>query len=227
LTTLLETAYQGVGCPVEIEFSANLNPDPMGQSEFALLQIRPMTAKEDFLEVDINAEDIDRAFCYSVHALGNTVKKDLVDIVFVKPDVFDPGKTEQMVSEIARLNATLVKEGRKYLLVGPGRWGSADRWLGIPVSWADISGVGAMVETKSERLVAEPSQGSHFFHNITTLGINYISVSEPDGGRIDWDWLSSLPRVNDGAFIAHVRLDQPITLKVDGRASQCVIFSNC
>ena len=119
----------------------------------------------------------------------------------------------------------LVKQNRKFLLIGPGRWGSADRWLGIPVSWADISGVGAMVETESDRLVAEPSQGSHFFHNITTLGINYITVAKATGGRIDWSWLIGQPRVEDAEFVAHLRLDHPVTLKVDGRRSQCVIVT--
>lgn len=130
-----------------------------------------------------------------------------------------------MAQEIAKRNALLVKENRKYLLIGPGRWGSADRWLGIPVGWADISGVGAMVETESEQLVAEPSQGSHFFHNITTLGINYITVAAASGGRLDWDWLTALPRAMDGNFVAHVRLDSPVMLKVDGRRSQSVIVA--
>jgi hypothetical protein len=129
----------------------------------------------------------------------------------------------EIAREIARINATLVKADRKYLLVGPGRWGSADRWLGIPVAWADISGVGAMIETESDKLVAEPSQGSHFFHNITTLGINYITVSKAAGDWIDWDWLTALPRLNDATFVAHARLESPVTLKVDGRRSQCVI----
>jgi hypothetical protein len=150
----------------------------------------------------------------------------MADIIFVKPEAFDPGKTVEIAKEIARLNAALVRAGRKYLLVGPGRWGSADRWLGIPVTWADISGVGAMIETEAEQLVAEPSQGSHFFHNITTLGINYITVSKATHGNIDWKWLTGLTRLEDSAFVAHVRLDEPVTLKVDGRRSQCVIVKS-
>ena len=148
----------------------------------------------------------------------------MADIIFVKPDDFDPAKTIEIAREISRINATLVKENRKYLLIGPGRWGTADRWLGIPVAWSDISGVNAIIETESDKLVAESSQGSHFFHNITTLGINYITVSRSTEGKIDWDWLTGLPRLKDADFVAHVRLDMPVTLKVDGRRFRCVII---
>lgn len=223
LKDLLALAEQGMGCPVEMEFSVNLDADDDRSSEFAFLQLRPMTARAELEQVNITAEEVENAFCYSGKALGNAINQEMADIVFVKPESFDPGKTMEIAREIARLNALLVKENRKFLLVGPGRWGSADRWLGIPVSWSDISGVGAMIETESDKLVAEPSQGSHFFHNIATLGINYVTVSKADDGRLDWDWLTALPRWNDFTFTAHVRLDEAVTLKVDGRRSRCVI----
>ena len=156
--------------------------------------------------------------------MGNAEKDDITDIFYVKPNVFDPGKTPQIAREIGKMNSQLVAKGRKYLLIGPGRWGSADRWLGIPVSWAEISRVDAMVETASAKLKAEPSQGSHFFHNITTLGINYISVSEDGEDVLDWDWLTSLPVTKETFYVAHLRLDKPFTLKVDGRKSQCVMY---
>lgn len=225
LKEMLELGEQGMGCPVEMEFSVNFAAAGDHPPQFAFLQLRPMTARAELDQVDISSEEIENAFCFSGKALGNAKNQDLADIIFIKPEVFDPGRTVDMAREIARINAILVKEGRKYLLIGPGRWGSADRWLGIPVSWADISGVGAMIETESDKLVAEPSQGSHFFHNITTLGIHYITVSSAAGGRIDWDWLTRLPRLNDYDFVAHVRLAVPVTLKVDGRRSQCVILT--
>jgi hypothetical protein len=182
-----------------------------------------MTARAELEQVNISTEEVENAFCFSSKALGNANKQDMADIVFVKPETFDPAKTVAIAREIAVLNTNLVKANRKYLLIGPGRWGSADHWLGIPVSWADISGVGAMIETESDTLATEPSQGSHFFHNITTLGINYITVSKAAAGRIDWDWLTALPRMNDSTHVSHTRLDQPVTLKVDGRRSMCVI----
>ncbi|HSO18824.1 MAG TPA: PEP/pyruvate-binding domain-containing protein [Desulfosarcina sp.] len=226
LKDMLALGAQGMGCPVEMEFSVNFSQENGIPPQFAFLQLRPMTARAELEQVTISPEEIGAAFCFSANALGNALKQDMADIVFVKPEAFDPGRTTDVAREIARLNAILVKENRKYLLIGPGRWGSADRWLGIPVNWADISGVGAMVETESDRLVAEPSQGSHFFHNITTLGINYITVAKSAGGRIDWNWLTSQPRTEDAEFVAHVRLDRPVTLKVDGRRSQCVIVSD-
>ena len=220
---LLRLGEDGLGCPVEMEFSVNLNAPDGTPPQFAFLQIRPMTARAELEQVNIDTRDIEAAFCYSETALGNAIKRDMADIVFVKPEAFDPAKTTLIAREIAQLNAMLVKAGRKYLLIGPGRWGSADRWLGIPVAWADISGVGAMIETESEKLVAEPSQGSHFFHNITTLGINYVTVRRTESGRLDWDRLSTMPRENDLTFVAHVHLADPLTLKVDGRESRCVI----
>jgi hypothetical protein len=225
LKDLLQLGEQGMGCPVEMEFSVNLSADPGQPSQFAFLQLRPMTARSGLQQVQISEAEMDKAFCFSKKALGNAIKDDMADIIFVKPEAFDPAKTVAIAKELGRLNASLVRENRKYLLIGPGRWGSADRWLGIPVSWADISGVGAMVETESEKMMAEPSQGSHFFHNITTLGINYITVAAAEGGRLDWDWLVSQPRLADTTYAAHVRLDTPLTLKVDGRQSTCVIVT--
>ncbi|MBC2711771.1 MAG: hypothetical protein HGJ94_12530 [Desulfosarcina sp.] len=194
LKDMLELGEQGMGCPVEMEFSVNLTGEDNHPQQFAFLQLRPMTARAELEQVNISPEELEEAFCFSGKALGNAKKQDMADIIFVKPEVFDPGKTIQIARE-----------------------------MGIPVSWADISGVGAMVETESDKLVAEPSQGSHFFHNITTLGINYITVARAAGGRMDWDWLTALPRLNDATFVAHARLGLPVTLKVDGRRSQCVI----
>jgi CheY-like chemotaxis protein len=222
LTEVLALGQEGMGCPVELEFSVNMPKDPQLKPQFAFLQLRPMTARADLLQVEISDDEAARAFCVSCRALGNAEKKDMADILFVKPNGFDPAKTPQIAREISELNAGLLNESRKYLLIGPGRWGSADRWLGIPVSWADICGVGAMVETSSSRLKADPSQGSHFFHNITTLGIIYATVSEDD--FIDWHWLTSQPVANETVHVVHLKLDKPFTLKVDGRSSKCVMY---
>ena len=146
------------------------------------------------------------------------------DIVFVRPDAFEVEKTVQIAGEIGRINAALVAQGRKYLLVGPGRWGTADRWLGIPVAWNDICGVSAIVETASAQLRVEPSQGSYFFHNITTLGINYIMMSGKEGERFDWDWLERHDVVTRDEHVVHVSLSAPMVIKVDGRSSHCAII---
>jgi DNA-binding response OmpR family regulator len=224
LLEIFTLGQEGMGCPIEMEFSVNLQMPKDGKPEFAILQIRPMTAREELTKVNIGEEEIQRAFCYSSQVLGNGIKENMADIVYVKPDDFDPGLTAQIAHEIGHMNAALSKKGCKYLLIGPGRWGSADRWLGIPVSWSDIHGVGAMVETAHPLLKAEPSQGTHFFHNITTLGIDYITVLEERGGFLDWHWLENLPKETESTFVAHVKLKSPITLKVDGRKSQAVVL---
>jgi len=223
LKDVMGIAESAMGCPVEIEFACNLYPDKNRKPVFSLLQLRPMSARADLNRVTITEEDRAKAFCLSTHALGNAEKTDVRDIVFVRPDRFEVEKTVQIAAEIGRINAALVAEGRKYLLVGPGRWGTADRWLGIPVAWSDISGVSAIVETASAQLRVEPSQGSHFFHNITTLGINYIMVSGKEGERFDWQWLEGHEVVAEGEHVVHVRLATPMAIKVDGRSSNCSI----
>ncbi|MEJ2170236.1 MAG: PEP/pyruvate-binding domain-containing protein [Desulfobacterales bacterium] len=224
LSDVLKIGQEGMGCPVELEFSVNWPCDQKRKPEFALLQLRPMTARAELGQIEITEAEASRAFCRSSHALGNAAKTDMADIIYVKPDVFDAGRTPDIAREIGVLNAGLLQEGKKYLLVGPGRWGSADRWLGIPVRWAEICGVGAVVETSSPELKAEPSQGSHFFHNISTLGINYVTVTNSKEDFLNWDWLTSLPIADETTFVAHVDLGKPFVLKVDGRSSRCVMY---
>jgi CheY-like chemotaxis protein len=224
LSDALALGQEGIGSPVEIEFSVNLRPVTGGPPEFAFLQVRPMTARAELVQVNIREEEAARSFCTSSQSLGNGEKTELADIVYVKPEAFDVRRTPEIARELGQLNARLVKEGRKYLLIGPGRWGSADRWLGIPVSWAEICGVGAMVETTAPELKVEPSQGSHFFHNITTLEITYCTVNPDQGDRLDWAWLGAQPRAAETVFAAHVRLPRPFVIKADGRGSRCVMF---
>ena len=163
LSEILTIGRQGMGCPVEIEFAVNMPFDNDQKPEFELLQIRPMTVNQHNLEVEISDEDISKAFCYSTMALGNGQFEEIEDIIFVNPDTFDAARTIEIATEIGNVNKQMILRKRKYLLIGPGRWGSADRWLGIPVRWPDISGVDAIVETTIEGLKADPSQGSHFF----------------------------------------------------------------
>jgi hypothetical protein len=224
LADVLDLGKNGMGCPVEMEFSVNLSKSNDRKPFFYILQIRPMTARADIIKVAISSEELRKAFCFSTSALGNACHTHIQDIVYVKPDSFDPVNTPEIAREIGKINAFLMKEERKYLLIGPGRWGSADRWLGIPVTWSDICGVGAMVETAHPKLKAEPSQGSHFFHNITTLGINYITIAQQKGDFLDWDWVTSLPIITDMKTVSRVRLENPMTLKVDGRESRCVMI---
>lgn len=225
LTTLLKLGREKLGCSVEIEFAIDFLPYGSDYTaQFAPLQIRPMTAREEMFDIDISKVDLANAFCISKNGLGNTVNKEMVDIIYVKPENFNPTNTRQIAQEIAAMNSVLVNENRKYLLLGPGRWGSSDHWLGIPVGWGDICGVGCIVETGHEKLQVDPSQGSHFFHNITTLGISYLNVDTIKCNHLDWDWLGKNQVVQETEYIRHVRTKKPILLKVDGRSRTAVII---
>ncbi len=226
LTDILEIVRMGMGCPVEIEFAANLHTDPDQNPEFCVLQIRPMSVGRSGADVEIEIDKMktEEMLCCSESALGNGIYTNLSDILFVDPGLFDPALTDKAALEIGGINRKLGKQNRKYLLIGPGRWGSFDRWLGIPVSWNDISGVGAIIETSGEKLKADPSQGSHFFHNITSLGISYITVSGEGKSYLDLKWLREMPAVTETQVLKHIRLDRPLTLKIDGKRSCAVIL---
>jgi hypothetical protein len=221
LEALLELGRKGMGCPVEIEFAVNLTPP---RPVFDLLQIRPMAVARQKLNVEISGEDRQRAVCYSTMALGNGQVSDLKDIVFVDPEAFDAARTVEIAAEVGRLNKQIEAQSRRYLLIGPGRWGSADRWLGIPVKWSDISAVRAVVETATEAVRADPSQGSHFFHNITSLDISYLTTTANAEDFVDWEWLKSQTTAAKTRYLRHVRLERPLTLKIDGKHSQAVIL---
>ncbi len=219
---LLQIGRKAMGCDVEIEFAGDL--DGNGRlKELCLLQIRPMVTGNEQYEVNILPEEQDLAFCYSEKALGHGRSEDIADIIYVKPESFEPGKTVDIAMEVGRLNGKLVKEERPYLLIGPGRWGSYDKWLGIPVKWQDISGVRAMVELRNEGLNVEPSEGTHFFQNITSLGIHYVTVTK-GVDLLDWQWLKDRMVVEETSFLRHVRLPLPFVLKVNGQDSRCVMY---
>ncbi|MBF0228506.1 MAG: phosphoenolpyruvate synthase PpsA [Desulfamplus sp.] len=237
LSELLEIGKNGMGCPVEVEFAVNLHDNK--KAEFSLLQIRPMMVARHNIDVDITQDDIDNAFCYSDKAMGSSQITEIYHIIYVKPDSFDTAKTVEIAEEIGKLNGLFdlqnsrnnrlkggFKQGQqaKYLLIGPGRWGTSDRWLGIPVKWSNITHVGTIIETVSDKLNADPSQGSHFFHNITSLGINYLGVPAKDKNFIDWSWLDGLKAEADTKFLRYIRLSDSAILKINGRASSAVVL---
>ncbi len=228
LLELQQLGREGMGCEVEIEFAVDLRRDPE-QSVFYFLQIRPIVTGSEKLEVHIRPADRQRAVIHSRRSLGHG-RFRMRDIVFVHPHRFESAATRSMAREIGRINRGLHKEGRPYLLVGPGRWGSADPWLGIPVQWGDISGVGAIIELQNAGLRAEASQGTHFFQNITSLGIPYLMVTDQtdiadreEEEFIDWKWLLGLEIVRQEQYIVHAMAEEPWTLKVDGLSSEGIL----
>lgn len=224
LSDLLELGRKGTGCPVEFEFSMDLAAHPGLRHQFHVLQVKPMTTGGSRL--DISAAEVDCALCYSTQSLGNGECSTIKDILYVKPDQFDPSQTLTIAQEIGRINSELFAQKRTYLIIGPGRWGSFDPLLGIPVKWRDICGAGVIVELFNGRIQADPSHGSHFFHQITSRGLFYLTISEGLSGFINWQRLSRLTCVQQGKYLCHVRLPYFLTVKCDGRRSRCVILDN-
>ncbi|MCI5151369.1 MAG: phosphoenolpyruvate synthase/pyruvate phosphate dikinase, partial [Candidatus Electrothrix sp. MAN1_4] len=204
-----------------IEFAVDLAENP-AESVFYFLQIRPIVVGNEREHQKISKQEKEKAFLASQDALG-VGQHRIQEIIFVRPDSFDRAKTQEYAQIIGKFNRILHQEERPYLLIGPGRWGTADPWLGIPVQWRDISGVGAIVELQDGAVRAEASQGSHFFQNITSLGIPYLMIgNQGDGDRVDWNWLLAQERVREQHGVCHVRLADPFILKVDGESNEAV-----
>ncbi|THB78602.1 MAG: phosphoenolpyruvate synthase PpsA [Desulfobacteraceae bacterium] len=213
-----------MGTSVEIEFAVKLPDANTPKPQLSLLQIRPMGRYKQNLGVEIDTKDVPKGFCYSCMSLGNGDYKDISDIIYVDPATFNPSKTVEIAGEINRINSMFNDTGKKYVLIGPGRWGSSDRWLGIPVVWNDISNVGVMVETTIESIKADPSQGSHFFQNITSLGISYITVSEKGDDFINYDWLGTHECTTQTTYLKHISFERPFRVLVDGKTSQALFL---
>jgi hypothetical protein len=224
---LLEMGYRGLSGPVEIEFALNLEPSGGGPKEFGFLQIRPLVMNDPGAHVPLGDVPEDLVFVRSKQALGNGRIDGIRDIVFVRRDAFRRESTVDVASDVGRMNQQLVEQKRPYLLLGPGRWGSADRWLGVPVQWTQISGARVILESDLEDLKVEPSQGTHFFQNMTSYGIGYFNALESEGGMVDWDWLESLTPTTETRWLRHVRLDEPLELRIDGRRGEGVILKRC
>jgi hypothetical protein len=220
---LLERSKQVLGNEVEIEFAMNLDRVRGRPGRFGLLQLRPMAVGTD--EVELSTADLSRpdVIVASSNVLGNGRRDDLVDIVFVKPQEFETRHTSRIAMELDQLNRDLQDQARPYVLIGFGRWGSADPWLGIPVQWGQISSARVIVEATLADLTPDLSQGSHFFHNLLGLRVFYLSVPRGDESGIDWTWLDRQERVAETRFVKHVRTRHPLNVVVDGREGRGVI----
>ena len=226
LQYFLELGSGAMNVPVEVEFAAEFNPEPDVPNEFRLLQIRPMKVATSFEDVSVYGEDDGRVFCRSDQALGNGQINDIRDIVFVRSDNFKRENMVHMVDDVDRFNQKFNDEDRPYMLIGPGRWGTTDRWLGIPTKWDQISSARVIVEADYGDFVVEPSFGTHFFQNLITFGIAYLTINSSSGYcRLDWDWLNSLVAVSEPEFVRHVRLEQPLEVLIDGRSGEAVVLN--
>jgi hypothetical protein len=225
LQCLLKLSSEAMDCPVEIEFAATLDAANVFPAFFSILQVRPLVVNDELVKVELAETKKKFALCYSNQVLGNGVSHIIQDIVYVKPVIFDAAKSPQIAGEVDKFNAQLRAENIPYLLIGPGRWGSTDPWLGIPVKWSQISGVKVVVEVSLANMNVDPSQGSHFFQNMTSLRIGYFTIPlNNDNSFIDWPWLEGLPFISESPFLRHIRLAQPLKVMIDGRKSQGIIL---
>lgn len=225
LPMALSFGMRGMSAAVEIEFAANLSKPKTERREFCVLQLRPMVISHE--GDDLNVEDsIDAdVICHSAQVLGDGLLKDVRDIVYVDFDKFDRAESKTVATEVGMFNQSLASKGTPYVLVGVGRWGSSDPWLGIPVTWDQISGARVMVETGFKDLRVTPSQGTHFFQNLISFRIGYFTVnSHLKNEFIDWKWLAAQPAVKERRYVRHLRFDRPLVVKMNGRTNRGVIL---
>lgn len=225
---LIKVGKQAFGCEVEIEFAVNIPKDRNRPKEFYFLQIRPMVVGKEQIQVKIEATDGRKILCCSRHAIGNGIYQNIQDIIFVDPKLFELKNTIQIASEIGEINKLLFKERRKCILIGFGRMGTADRWLGIPLVWSQMSQALVVVEADEKDLQAEPSLGSHFYHNLTSLSMGYLHIKYRGGDeeRIDWEWLLNEPVLKQTDHVKLIRSQKPFLVKIDGKSSTGIIFKN-
>lgn len=223
---VLKYGEQEMQRPVEIEFAVNLHEDRTG--EFYLLQIRPMVDNRMMLDEDLTEIPDEQCLLRSHSAIGHGIIQDLTDVVYVKTsddDNYSPSNNPAIADEIDQMNRKFLDADQRYLLIGPGRWGSSDPWLGIPVKWPHISGARVIVEAGLKNFQVDPSQGTHFFQNLTSLGVCYFTINAFRGdGVYREDYLDSLPAVEETKYLRHVRLPKPMTIKVDGAHREGVVM---
>jgi len=226
IKSILQLCEEEVGARVEIEFAVTIEPGVKKQVRFGLLQVRPMAVSCDMVELDEERWDDPpgRILGASDNVMGNGCIENIEDVLYVVPETFAFKNSGEIAAEISAVNRRLVEAGTPYLLIGFGRWGSSDPWLGIPVDWGRISGARVIVESQTKGVTVDLSQGSHFFHNISNLGVLYFSIKKDGPYPIDWEWLSRQPAAAQGKYTRHVRLPSPLTVKTDGRKRKGVIF---
>ena len=225
LKDLLRIGQKEIGSPIEIEFAVNLDVAKGEPKVFSFLQIRPIVINNDSkytIPEDVNMAD---TIVYAETALGNGRYYNLKDIVYIKPEVFDHSKTQSIAETIDQLNSDFEKKKKNYILIGPGRWGSSDPWLGIPISWSQISAAKIIIESGLENFRIDPSQGTHFFQNMTSFKVGYLTINPyMEDGYFDVDYLNDQKVIFEDENVRHVRFKEPLTIIIEGKNSKAVIY---
>ena len=215
---LMQLGSQGLNCPVEIEFAVKLNKSKKIPDEFYFLQIRPMIKEAQIDLVDLDSIPEERIIGKSAKTLGNFVRDNITDIIIVDPATFDRAQTVIIASEVGKFNDKLLEKDRPYLLIGPGRWGTTERWLGVPTSWSQISGASVIMEAAYGDFAPDPSFGTHFFQNLTSFQMGYFTVNEASrNGFINFDYIMSQNIVERSKYVCHIKLEKPLEILIDGR----------
>ncbi|MEA4974439.1 MAG: PEP/pyruvate-binding domain-containing protein [Paludibacter sp.] len=225
LTDVLKIAHNEMGRPIEIEFAVNLDYSENKQHTFYFLQIRPIVDSNENINEDIGKIQEEDTIISSNSVLGHGITSDVYDIVYVKPEAFNASKNQLIMYDIEKLNKKMIAENRHYILVGPGRWGSSDPWLGIPVKWPHISNAMLIVESGLSNYRIEPSQGTHFFQNLTSFGVSYFTINPFNkDGSFDIDFLNAQEAIYESEYVRQVRFDNPVIIKSDGRKNIGVVM---
>jgi hypothetical protein len=222
---LIDMGSWGMGTPIEIEFAVNMTASPGKPKEFGMLQMRPLVLSREAEELDLDEVASGSCICISNQVLGNGVLRDIHDVVMVDIRRFERTRSLEVAKEVTYFNETLLADQRPYLLIGVGRWGTLDPWLGIPIRWDQICGARAIVEASLKDMDVAPSQGSHFFQNITSFMVGYFTVSpKAKKSFLDWDWLLAQPALEERNFTRLIRFAHPIVVKMNGRQNRGVIL---
>ena len=225
LDQILHVGQDEMGRPIEIEFAVNIDPQNLGFATFYLLQVRPIVDNKEVMEEDLTLVEQEDTILTSTSVLGHGIVTDVQDIIYVKTGAFCSSNNQSIAYDIEKMNRQFTGEEKNYVLVGPGRWGSSDSWLGIPVKWPHISNARVIVECGLENYRVDPSQGTHFFQNLTSFGVGYFTINPFKGdGWFDEGYLNSLPAVEETEYLRHVRFDKPVVIKMDGKKSLGVVL---
>jgi CheY-like chemotaxis protein len=225
LSLLLDMGSWGMATPVEMEFAVTMSVPAEKPKEFGLVQMRPLAVSQEVEPLDVEVGDPADLICHSNQALGHGIIDGIVDIVAVDAERFERSHSHDVALEVAQLNEKLNAAGRHYILIGVGRWGSLDPWLGIPVRWNQISGAKVIVEASFKDLDVDPSQGSHFFQNVTSCNVGYFTINPRIGdGFVDWNWLRNQNAAEVKQFVRHIQLSWPAIIKIDGRQNKGIIL---
>jgi hypothetical protein len=227
LDDVLKIGQREMGKPIEIEFAVELNQASGKPKVFNLLQIRPIVDNDQGIQDDLSAIKPEEAIIIANSALGNGIINHIVDFIYVKPESFDATNNQIIAGEVEKLNQQFINANKHYILVGPGRWGSSDPWLGIPVKWSQISAARVIVESGLKDYQIDPSQGTHFFQNLTSFRVGYFTINPfRNDGFYDLDFLKNQVAVFENEYIRHIRFKEPVIVKIDGRKNKGVIFKS-